>query len=408
MFIDNYFNTTIWSEQKPEFVKSLNKASNKYIKDARTREKKFIKEHGDFGRSYHSTPLTMDNDFLDFRNYIGQKSWEYLDHQGYDMQQYTTMFSEMWVQEFAKKGGGHHSAHVHWNQHVSGFYFLKCSDKTSYPVFHEPRTGARATKLKMKDQKGVWGGSELIHFKPTPGTLIIFPGFLEHEFSVDFGLYIGIYKPCRKKWLKMFKKKKYTVIRQAISKDLAAFVANYFMMQKQVYDTCRAQRYISPFENIIGHYEGRDEQIPETYSQYSNIAMETLMLKCQPKMEEVTGLKLYPAYTYARIYKKGDILKRHKDRFSCEISTTMNLGGDDWPIYLEPSGKEGMKGIKVDLKPGDMLVYSGCELEHWRNKFRGKECVQVFLHYNNRKTPGARDNMFDKRPHLGLPSWFKR
>ena len=132
----------------------------------------------------------------------------------------------------------------------------------------------------------------------------------------------------------MFKKKKYTVIRQAISKDLAAFVANYFSMQKQVYDTCRNARYISPFENIIGHYEGRDEQIPETYSQYSNIAMETLMLKCQPKMEEVTGLKLYPAYTYARIYKKGDELKRHKDRFSCEISTTMNLGGDDWPIYL--------------------------------------------------------------------------
>ena len=218
----------------------------------------------------------------------------------------------------------------------------------------------------------------------------------------------------------MFKKKKYTVIRQAISKDLAAFVANYFMMQKQVYDTCRNARYISPFENIIGHYEGKDEQIPETYSQYSNIAMETLMLKCQPEMEKVTGLKLYPAYTYARIYKKGDILKRHKDRFSCEISTTMNLGGDDWPIYLEPNPKKGgvkpgvgyvsenTKGIKVDLKPGDMLVYSGCELEHWREKFKGKECVQVFLHYNNRKTPGARDNMFDKRPHLGLPSWFKR
>jgi hypothetical protein len=206
----------------------------------------------------------------------------------------------------------------------------------------------------------------------------------------------------------MFKKKKYTVIKQAISKDLASFVANYFMMQKQVYDTCRNARYISPFENIIGHYEGQDEQIPHTYSQYSNIAMETLMLKCQPEMEKVTGLKLYPAYTYARIYKKGDELKRHKDRFSCEISTTMNLGGDDWPIYLEPSGETGKKGIKVDLKPGDMLVYSGCELEHWRNKFRGKECIQAFLHYNNRKTVGAKDNMFDKRPHLGLPSWFKR
>ena len=205
-----------------------------------------------------------------------------------------------------------------------------------------------------------------------------------------------------------FKKNRYTVIRQAISKDLAMFVANYFSMKKQVYDTCIQARYISPYEVLLGYYEGQKEQIPNTYSCYSDIAMETLLLKCQPVMEKATGLKLYPAYTYARIYKKGDELKRHKDRFSCEISTTMNLSGDDWPIYLEPSGKEDMKGIKVDLKPGDMLVYYGCELEHWREKFKGEECIQVFLHYNNRKTPGAKDNMFDKRIHLGLPSWFKR
>jgi hypothetical protein len=217
-----------------------------------------------------------------------------------------------------------------------------------------------------------------------------------------------------------FKKNKYGVIRQAISKELAAFVANYFLMQKQVYDTCKAARYFSPFENIIGSYEEPDGQIPNTYSQYANTAMETLMLKCQPLMEKTTGLKLTPAYTYSRIYKKGDVLKRHKDRFSCEISTTMNLGGDDWPIYLEPDSSKGgvkqgvgyvsenTKGVRVDLKPGDMLVYSGCELEHWREKFKGKECIQVFLHYNNKKTPGAKDNMFDKRPHLGLPSWFKR
>ena len=223
----------------------------------------------------------------------------------------------------------------------------------------------------------------------------------------------------------MFKKKKYTIIKKAISEDLAAFVANYFLMQKQVYDTCRKTRYFSPFENIIGYYEDPIEgQVPNTYSCYADRAMETLMLKCQPEMEKATGLKLYPAYTYTRLYKKGDELKRHKDRFSCEISTTMNLGGDDWPIYLSPNenvglsetegGKKGItsfsnaKGIKVDLNPGDMLVYRGQELEHWREKFKGKECVQVFLHYNNRKTSGAKDNMFDKRPHLGLPSWFKR
>jgi len=218
-----------------------------------------------------------------------------------------------------------------------------------------------------------------------------------------------------------FKKNRYKVIRQAISKDLAMFVANYFSMKKQVYDTCIQARYISPYEVLLGYYEGQNQQIPNTYSCYSDIAMETLLLKCQPVMEKATGLKLYPAYTYARIYKKGDELKRHKDRFSCEISTTMNLGGDSWPIYLSPKENVGIpndkkgiteasnaKGVKVDLKPGDMLVYYGCELEHWREKFKGEECIQVFLHYNNRKTPGAKDNMFDKRIHLGLPSWFKR
>ena len=188
MQIVEYFKTPIWIEDKPEFVKSLNQASNKYIKEAKKRNKDHIKKHGDFGMSHHSTPLTMDNKFLDFRNYIGQKSWEFLDWCGFDMQQYTTMFSELWVQEFSKNGGGHHSAHIHWNQHVSGFYFLKCSDKTSYPIFHEPRTGARATKLKMKPGNGVFHGTELVHFKPKPGTLIIFPGYMEHEYAVDFGI----------------------------------------------------------------------------------------------------------------------------------------------------------------------------------------------------------------------------
>ena len=92
-----------------------------------------------------------------------------------------------------------------------------------------------------------------------------------------------------------FKKNKYTIIRKAISVDLATFIGNYFCMQKQVYDTCRERRYFSPFENIIGYYEGADGQIPNTYSHYANMAMETLLLKCQPGMEKATGLKLYPA-----------------------------------------------------------------------------------------------------------------
>ena len=205
-----------------------------------------------------------------------------------------------------------------------------------------------------------------------------------------------------------FKKDNFCVIEKAISTDLATFLYNYFSMQKQVYDTCIKERYISPFETMIGYYESQDEQIPNTYSQYANMAFETLLLKLQPVMEKTTGLKLTPNYTYARIYKPGDELKRHKDRFSSEISTTLNLGGDKWPIFIEPSEKEGMKGVSVNLKPGDMLVYRGNILEHWREPFKGNDCAQVFLHYNNTKTKGSKENMFDKRPHLGLPSWFKR
>jgi uncharacterized protein (TIGR02466 family) len=183
-----YYKTLILTEEKPEFVNSLNKASDKYIKEARKKDKEIIKQFGDFGTSHHSTPLTLDNDFMDFRNYIGQKSWEFLDYHGYDMKHYTTMFSEMWVQEFSKKGGGHHSAHVHWNQHVSGFYFLKCSEETSFPIFHDPRPAAKVTKLRMKpDLKGIFYGTERIHYRPQPGTLIIFPGYLEHEYAVDHG-----------------------------------------------------------------------------------------------------------------------------------------------------------------------------------------------------------------------------
>ena len=203
-----------------------------------------------------------------------------------------------------------------------------------------------------------------------------------------------------------FKKNKYKVVKQVVSKELVLFLYNYLTVKKQVYDTCLKSKYVSPFERILGTYD--DIQVPDTYGCYGDVAMETLMIKIKPTMEKETSLKLNPSYTFLRIYKKGDILSRHKDRFSCEISTTLNLGGDPWPIYLEPSGEEGKKGVKVDLEPGDMLIYRGCDLEHWREPFKGNECVQVFLHYNNSATKGAKENIYDKRPHIGLPSWFSK
>jgi len=203
-----------------------------------------------------------------------------------------------------------------------------------------------------------------------------------------------------------FKKNKYIILKSVINFELADFIYSYFLLKRKVSETLFNTKYISPFTDYFGIWN--DQQVPNTYSHYSDIVMETLLLKVLSAMEKYTKLKLNPNYSYARIYKKGDVLHRHKDRFSCEISTTLHLGGDHWPIYLEPSGKEGLKGVKVLLQPGDMLVYRGNELEHWREPFDGENCGQVFLHYNNIETKGSKENIFDGRPHLGLPAWFKK
>ena len=193
--------------------------------------------------------------------------------------------------------------------------------------------------------------------------------------------------------MNMFKEHKYLVIRNAISVELANFAFNYFLMKRDATEWMHKNNYVSEYTPGFGTW--KDEQVPNTYSAYGDTFMETLMMKVLPVMEKHTELNITPTYSYTRAYKKGDILKRHKDRPSCEISTTIHLGGNPWSIYLE--------GIKVDLNVGDMLVYSGCELEHWREAFEGNVCVQTFLHYNNTDGPFAHNNTFDKRPMLGIP-----
>jgi hypothetical protein len=203
-----------------------------------------------------------------------------------------------------------------------------------------------------------------------------------------------------------FKKNKYQVIKGAVSKELADFCYQYFLNKRAVARYLFDKKYISQFTEYFGVWN--DQQIPETYSHYADIVMETLLQKVKPIMEKESKVKLSETYSYARIYKKGDELKRHKDRYSCEISTTMHLGGDEWPIYLEPSGKEGQDGVEVNLKPGDMLMYRGCDLEHWRSAFKGQDCGQVFLHYNDASGKDVEKNKFDGRSLIGLPSYFKK
>ena len=210
-----------------------------------------------------------------------------------------------------------------------------------------------------------------------------------------------------------FKTKKYQVIKGALSKELANFIFNYMMLQRDAVDFSVKNNKVNPHNPFIGK---EDEQVPGCYAKYGDWVMETLLQYMRPIMKEKTGLDLVPTYSYTRLYEKGQILKRHKDRPSCEVSTTLHLGGDEWPIFLDPSGQDFVineyknihkpgapKGVRVDLKIGDMLIYAGCELEHWREPFQGNVCSQVFLHYNHANGPYAKTNLFDKRPMLGIP-----
>ena len=218
----------------------------------------------------------------------------------------------------------------------------------------------------------------------------------------------------------IFQYKKYQVIKNAISYELANFIFNYFLLKRDAVKWMY-QNNITYDNGMLGTWT--DKQIPNTYSHYADPVMETLLMKVLPKMQRETGLQLIPTYSYARLYKKGDILHRHKDRPSCEISTTIHLGGNSWPIFIDGTGADSIlsgnetttivkpnapEGTKVLLEVGDMLVYSGCKLEHWREPLEGDVCGQVFLHYNHVNGPFAEKNRFDKRPMLGIPKLMNK
>jgi hypothetical protein len=133
--------------------------------------------------------------------------------------------------------------------------------------------------------------------------------------------------------------------------------------------------------------------------QYGNGLMESLLLLKKSKMEEHTGLKLLPTYSYWRLYTYKTFLEIHKDRPSCEISTTVHIAGDtEWPIYMD--------GTPVITKPGDAVIYLGPELKHYRNTLEGEYQTQCFLHYVNADGPYKEFDK-DKRPAYGLPEEFR-
>jgi len=195
MIKSEYFASPVYIEEKPEWIEKLDNLSNPYIKQARDDQKennqKRIDELGyknDIGVTYHSMSLEPDENFRFFHDYVAQKSRWCLDDMGYKMDGYNLVYTESWVQEFSFNGAGHHWFHTHSNNHISGFYFLKCSEKTSRPFFQDPRVAHVPLKLKEKDSTKISNVNDLVNFNVKPGTLMLFPAYMSHAYMVDHGL----------------------------------------------------------------------------------------------------------------------------------------------------------------------------------------------------------------------------
>ena len=196
---EDYFKCPIWHAEEPSFVKSLNKASDKYIKESKKNSRKKIKDRnkkagdkGDMGHVFHSTTLVGDPNFFKLQNYVIATSNNLLIEMGFDLSGHEVFITELWVQEFAKQGGGNHALHTHWNGHISGFYFLKASEITSMPVFDDPRPGNVMNLLPEKNKSVLSYASSQVCFQVKPGAMIFFPSYMPHQFIVDLG-----YEPFR-------------------------------------------------------------------------------------------------------------------------------------------------------------------------------------------------------------------
>jgi len=194
MIKSEYFQSPVYYEDKPEWVDKLNRLSDPYIASARKDQEENNKKKldlgykNDIGMTYHSSPLEPDQNFRFFHDYMAKKARWVLDDMGYDMEKYGLHYTESWVQEFSFNGAGHHWFHTHANNHISGFYFLKASDKTSKPLFQDPRTAHVPLKLKEKDSTKVTPACDLVNYSVKPGSLMLFPAYMSHAYAVDHGI----------------------------------------------------------------------------------------------------------------------------------------------------------------------------------------------------------------------------
>jgi len=187
MVFQEYFKTPVYMENLSHWTDDINKKCDKHIneiKESKEYKERVKKKKSDFAQVAHSYEIATDPELKFYIDHIGQRSWEFLNAMGFDLSNHTCVFTECWVQEFPKDGGGHHNSHVHPNNHVSGFLYLKRDKDGPVPVIHDPRPAALLSALPEKNKSQVTYASQSAHWTTTPGTLIIMPAYVTHQYSI--------------------------------------------------------------------------------------------------------------------------------------------------------------------------------------------------------------------------------
>jgi hypothetical protein len=183
------------------------------------------------------------------------------------------------------------------------------------------------------------------------------------------------------------------------------FKDNGYVHLKNVLDEQSCKNLTEYLKNLVNQQQTiQDDQCPKSQAVHGAEQFDKLLEALVPYFEEKLGIKLYPTYSYARLYnQKGEELKIHRDRPACEISATLTLGfeGDVWPIYIGDH-EDKSNSSKIDMAIGDAVMYRGCDKYHWREPYvEGQWQAQVFLHYVDQNGPHA-EWKYDKRESLGI------
>lgn len=146
----------------------------------------------------------------------------------------------------------------------------------------------------------------------------------------------------------------------------------------------------------------RDTQAPTAISLSDDASTDALLLELQSRIEAISGCRLVPTFSYARLYFRGDGVLRHHDRGACEVSASIHLGkdGGESSLWFAPDNK-------IEMEEGDGAVYLGCQTDHWRDRFTGNTLGQIFVHYVVAAGPFA-EHYFDGRPERFPPSIRER